>query len=194
MEYAEELRRRIRAVAPVSDAELALIVSRFECRRFAKGELVLREGEQCDFWGFVLAGLVRLYTHTATGEEYTNGFAKEGAFLSEIVSFTTQAPSLENMQALEHTTLVCIGHAGLQQLLAEAPTFERIGRQLYENLLVHIKQRVFHRIHADAPARYRYLLATQPDLLQRVPLKYLASYLSITGSTLSRIRRHLLRG
>ena len=174
----------------LSEADIAQIISRFECRAFSKHALLLREGEPGDFWGFVQVGLVRLSTHTA-GDEYTNGFAREGAFLTDIVSFSTQAPSQENRAALEDTELLYLPHAGLQQVFQEFPAFEQFGRRLCEDLLVQIKQRVFHRIHAEAPARYRHLLHTQPDLLRRVPLNYLASYLSVTGSTLSRIRRRL---
>ena len=190
-EYAADLENRLRTLTTLREADIAQIISRFECRRFARHELLLREGEQCDFWGFVRVGLVRLYTHTAAGDEYTNGFAQEGAFLTDMVSFCTQTPSLENMAALEDSELLYLRHARLQQVFQDFPAFEQFGRRLYEDLLVQIKQRVFHRIHAEALARYRYLLRTQPDLLRRVPLKYLASYLSVTGSTLSRIRRQL---
>lgn len=191
MDCFEELKSRIRAAVRVSEEELALIVSQFECRPIAKNAALLREGGRCDFWGFVQAGLVRVYTHTATGEEFTNGFAKEGAFITEAVSFYSQSPSLENMVALEDTVLVCTTYFKLQQLFADFPAFEKFGRILYEATLSQLKRRILYRIHFDAQARYQHLLATQPDLLRRVPLKHIASYLNITDSTLSRIRRKI---
>ncbi|AMR29409.1 hypothetical protein A0257_21450 [Hymenobacter psoromatis] len=176
----------------ISDADLAQIVSQFECRSFAKGAALLREGGRCDFWGFVQRGLVRAYTHTAAGEEFTNGFASEGAFLTEAVSFYAQAPSLENLVALEDTQLICTTLPQLQWLFTDFPAFEKFGRVLYETVLTQVKRRILYRLHFDAQTRYLHLLETQPELLRRVPLKHLASYLSITASTLSRIRRKVV--
>lgn len=192
MDCFEELRNRIRAVAAVSDEDLARIVGQFERRTFAKNAALLREGGRCDFWGFLHSGLVRGYTHTAAGEEFTNGFAREGAFITEAVSFYSQSPGLENLVALEDTVLICTTYPKLQQLFADSPAFEKFGRMLYETLLTQVKRRIHYRVHFDAQTRYLHLLETQPDLLRRVPLKYLASYLSITDSTLSRIRRKVL--
>ena len=192
MEYFEEITKRLRACEGMSEAEVTRITAAFDCRKFAKGALLLQEGSQCDFWGFVGVGLVRVYTHTATGEEYTNGFVREGAFLTEIVSFYTQSPSLENLVALEDTVLVYTTFSKLQKLFKESAAFEKFGRLLYEQLLTQLKQRILYRIRFDAQTRYRHLLETQPELLRRVPLKYLASYLNITDSTLSRIRRKLV--
>lgn len=192
MDCFEELRNRIRAVAAVSDEDLARIISQFECRTFAKDAALLREGGRCDFWGFVHRGLVRVYTHTAAGEEFTNGFAQEGAFLTEVVSFYSQSPGLENLVALEDTVLICVTYPRLQQLFVDFPAFEKFGRVLYETILTQMKRRILYRVHFDAQTRYLHLLETQPDLLRRVPLKHLASYLSITDSTLSRIRRKVV--
>ncbi|MDJ0367821.1 Crp/Fnr family transcriptional regulator [Hymenobacter sp. H14-R3] len=192
MKYLEEIAQRLRADGELPEAEVAQILAAFDCRTIPKGELLLREGSQCDFWGFVGVGLVRAYTHTATGEEYTNGFVREGGFLTEIVSFYTQAPALENLVALEDTILIYTSFSKLQQLFKEFAGFEKFGRILYEQLLTQLKQRILYRIRFDAQTRYLHLVETQPDLLRRVPLKYLASYLNMTDSTLSRVRKKLL--
>lgn len=191
LDYLEELKTRIRAVVAVGDADLARIVSQFEGRAVAKGAFLLREGEHCDFWGFVHHGLVRAYTHTAAGEEFTNGFLREGSFTTESVSFYGQVPSLENLVALEDTVLLSTTYSQLQQLFADVPAFEKFGRMLYETLLLQVKRRIQYRLRFDAQTRYQHLLDTQPELLRRVPLKYLASYLNVTDSTLSRIRRKI---
>lgn len=192
MDYFDEMANRIRASVCVSEEDLALIVNEFDCRHIAKGDRLLQEGGRCDFWGFVLSGLVRVYTHTASGEEYTNGFAREGAFITDVVSFYTQSPSLENLVALEDTVVIYTTFAKLQKLFENSPAFEKYGRVLYETLLTQLKQRILYRIRFDAQTRYHHLLETQPDLLRRVPLKYLASYLNITDSTLSRIRKKVI--
>lgn len=107
------------------------------------------------------------------------------------MSFYSQSPGLENLVALEDTVLLCTTHPRLQQLFADFPAFEKFGRVLYETILTQMKRRILYRLHFDAQTRYLHLLETQPDLLRRVPLKHLASYLNITDSTLSRIRKKI---
>lgn len=188
----ENLEKKIRATVPIGEDDLRAIVSQFECRKIPKNGFLLKEGSHCDFWGFIDTGLVRVYSFTDTGEEYTNGFVREDGFITESVSFYTQSVSTENMQALEDTLLMCIDFATLQQLYDRFPAFDKFARILLEQRLVGLKRRILYRVQLDAQSRYLHFLETQPDLMQRVPLKYIASYLSITDSTLSRIRRKLL--
>jgi CRP-like cAMP-binding protein len=188
----ESLKTRIRALININDADLEAIVNRFEYRNTAKNDFLLKEGGRCDFWGFVDIGLMRVYSHINTGEEYTNGFAKEGGFITESMSFFTQSASLENFIAIEDTTIICISPLKLKRLYEDFPVFERFSRILYETRMVEIKARILYRVQLDAQSRYLNFIKTQPELIKRVPLKYIASYLSITDSTLSRIRRKTL--
>jgi CRP-like cAMP-binding protein len=188
----EYLKQRIRSSVQIEDNDLDTVIAQFECRKIAKQDFLLKEGGRCDFWGFVHAGLLRFYTYTDTGEEYTNGFVREGGFITESMSFYTQALSLENIHALEDTTLVCINFTKLQKLYENFPAFDKFARILFEERLVGLKARILYRVQLDARSRYLHFVETQPELIKRVPLKYIASYLSITSSTLSRIRRKLL--
>ena len=134
-------------------------------------------------------GLLRVYSITEKGEDYTGWFVKEGDFLTEYASFHYQRPSLENIIALEDTELLVMDYAQLQDLYAQFPAFDRLCRRLYEKQMADIKQRILFRVRHPARVRYQQLLTQHPALVQRVPLKFLASYLGITDSTLSRIRR-----
>lgn len=172
-------------------AELGYITDQFQVRRVAKGDFLLRSGTTCDFWGFVHRGLLRVYTETDQGDEYTSWFVQEHGFITEYASFYYQRPSLENMVALEETEVLCLTQAQLQALYLEQPVVERLVRLLYERQLADIKQRLLFRVRYGAAARYEHLLTHHPALVRRVPLKFLASYLGITSSTLSRIRQRV---
>ena len=187
------LKTRIRSFVSPSETELENIMQYFQVRNFQKDDLLLRMGNHCDFWGFVADGLIRVYSFTDTGEEYTNWFLRENSFIVEFMSFFDRTPSLENMEALEDTTLVCVDYPTLQQLYARFPIFEKFARLQYEKAFSEMKTRILHRIHFDAETRYRYFMEVQPELMRRVPLKFIASYLSVTDSTLSRIRRKILQ-
>ena len=188
----EYLKSKIKSSVEISDKDVEEVAAMFECRHIAKHEFLLRAGGRCDFWGFIQTGLLHVYSHTDTGEEYTNGFAKEDSFITDSISFYTKSPSLENIQALEDTTLVCTNFTKLQQLYNRFPAFDKFARILFEERLVGLKQRIFYRVQLDAQSRYLYFINTQPELIKRVPLKLIASYLSVTDSTLSRIRRKML--
>ncbi len=188
----ENLKAKIGSMVCVDDNDLEAIVNQFECREIARKEFLLKEGERCDFWGFVDTGLVRSYTYTDTGEEYTNGCIRENGFITESLSFFARSKSLVNVVALEDTQLVYITHAKLQKLYKDFPVFEKFARILYEERLAGMKAGILYLVQLDAKSRYLHFVKTQPELLKRVPLKYIASYLNITDSTLSRIRRKTL--
>lgn len=118
---------------------------------------------------------------------------KEGEFFSEFVSFFKQAPSLENFVALEDTGIAIVNAATLQKLIDQYPVFDRFVRLVYQETIVTIKEDMLHKIRLNAQDRYLYLMKTRPDIVRRVPLKHIASYIDITESTLSRIRRKIMQ-
>lgn len=189
----DQLKAWIRTLVPINEDHLEAIVNQFEYRTIAKNEFLLKKGVRCDFWGVVHTGLLRVYSFDSTGQELTNGFYREGSLITESVSFFTASVSMEYIEALEDTALLCINFNKLQNLYDDYPAFDKFTRIRYEQLLVGLKTRILYRVQFDAKTRYLHLMETQPELLQRVPLKYIASYLSITDSTLSRIRRKISR-
>ena len=126
-----------------------------------------------------------------SGDEYTIGCVLQESFITESLSFFKRIPSTINIHALEDSVLIFISFEKLQQVFLKFPGFENFARKIYEDRLATIKSRLLFRVQLDATERYRYLLKTQPELVKRVPLKYIASYLGIIDSTLSRIRRKI---
>jgi CRP-like cAMP-binding protein len=187
------LSQKIRAYADFTDEDLKKVLENFESRIYNRNQYLLKEGEICDFWGFIERGLIRSYSLKDDGEEYTIGCIPEDNFISESLSFVKRIPSSVNIHALEDTTLIFISYEKLQRLYLRFPEFERLARKLYEDRLASIKSRLLFRIQLNATDRYCYLLKAQPELIKRVPLKYIASYLGITDSTLSRVRRKISR-
>jgi len=189
----EFLKCRVNNYITLNDQEILDISKYFEVCSFSKNQFLLKEGHICDFWGFIQQGLVRSYSLTGDGDEYTLGCMYEGSFISESLSFSQRSPSLVNVHALEDTVLICISYAKLQELYIKYPIFEKIARMLYEERLASVKARILYRVQLSATERYIHFINTQPELIKRVPLKYIASYLNITDSTLSRIRRKISR-
>lgn len=177
----------IRTLVPISPAlENALeAILRYEPLH-ARHQL-LTPGQVARRIYFVEKGLVRGYTLHA-GQEISSWFMCEGDFVISIVSFFTQQPSTEYLELLEPSALYSIDYAQLNELYRTFPKFNYVGRVLTERYYVQSEQRAYQLRTLSAKERYTRLVQDFPYLVQRVPLKYLASHLGMTPETLSRMR------
>ena len=153
----------------------------------AKKQLVLKEGQVAHKMYFIEKGCVRGY-YLKEGQEVNSWFMKEGDFVISIVSFYTKLPSEEIIETLEESLLWSISRQNLERLYLQYPAFNLVGRLLTEKYYVLSEQRTQSLRKETADERYRNLLAAFPDISNRVPLKYIASYLGISPETLSRLR------
>lgn len=115
----------------------------------------------------------------------------ENQFFSEHLSFLSQQPSLEYVEGLEDCELYFIYHEDLIRLYQEIQKFQQFGRLLMEHSFIRLKVYFHSLLHETAQERYLKLIETQPNIFQRIPLKYIASYIGITDSSLSRIRKKI---
>lgn len=157
-----------------------------------EGAHFLREGKVCRSIGFVEEGLLRLY-YITDGKETTTCFCKENTITCSYRSLITQQISDVAIQAIEPVKLQVFSYESLQKLYAKNPFWQQMGRIASEN--EYIVADCHNRFINDLTATQRYLqvMEEDPEILQRVPLHYLASYLQIAPETLSRIRKKLSR-
>lgn len=190
-ELSNWLTNQFRLYIPVTDGDAVTIATLFSCRKVPKGKLLLKEGHYGDWWGFVYKGLLRSYSFDTKENDCTNNFFQEGSFTCELISFNGATGSPTNVEALEETLLLCVNRQALDALFRSFPVFERFGRLLYEETFSKYKQHSLFRLRFTARERYLHFLKNEPDLIKRVPLKHIASYLSVTDTSLSRIRRNI---
>ena len=148
---------------------------------------LLEPGHTAQRLYFVEQGLVRGF-YLKDGREITSWFMQEGHFVISILSFFSRQPSYEYVQPLTDCVLWSLSHEHLQQLYRQFPEFNFIGRVLTEQYYVLSEQRALHLRMLPAAERYQLLLRDFPGIVQRVPLKLLASHLGLTPETLSRLR------
>lgn len=183
----------IRNYIPLSPEDEVVVQRLFHRKLYKKGDHLLAEGEICRNIIFVESGLVRYYINK-DGEEQTNYFNKEGEFVCDYPSFLPQLPSMVNIQAVEDCTVYTIGVDGIQQFYKEVKYGERFGRMAIETVFVSVVSQVAS-IYTDSPEmRYQKFLLAYPDIVQRVPQYYIASYVGVKPQSLSRIRKRLSRG
>lgn len=135
----------------------------------------------------VARGLVRsFYLHE--NREVTLLLGMESCIVCAMDSILSGKPSYYNIETLEESDIISIAYADLERLYSEFHEIERLGRLMISQYYLEQDQGLRSLRFLSARERYQELLDNQPELLQRVPLQYVASYLGMTAETLSRIR------
>lgn len=193
MSSNKKLTTFIQSVFAMSSDKAEDIVSRFKVKELSKNDLLLKEGKICSIYGFVEEGFLRAYTHDVDGNDITTAFYKENQVVCELFSFFKKVPSGENIQAVTDCHLLYITFDELQTVFHNMPEFREFGRTILVNAYAQLKQRMLSMIRETADQRYAHLLQTNPDIFQHVPLKNIATYLGITDTSLSRIRKEFAK-
>lgn len=154
---------------------------------FSKGKNIQEIGHTCKTIYFVKKGVVRIY-YFKEAIDITESFEFENAFVARAESLFTRKPSRKAIQAIEDTILIAIDSNKLFKLFDTHPDLERLFRKIIEASYVNTVNRIESLQFNTAEERYKALLKAAPDVLKRIPLKYVASYLGITQVSLSRIR------
>lgn len=162
----------------------------FKTKNIQKGKRLLKKGQVCDKIYFVEKGCLRLYYINDKDIEITVWFSFENNSAIELSSYLSGTPSDYYIEAIEDSQLRYINKTELTYFYEKYPTMERLMRIFWEDVIQHLLKR-FTALQKDS-AEKRYLdLMNEPTYLQRVPQKFLASYIGVTPTSLSRIRRNI---
>ncbi|MDX1906216.1 MAG: Crp/Fnr family transcriptional regulator [Bacteroidia bacterium] len=174
----------------LSEEELEAVSRRLRPVSLRRGEHLLREGEICTWSAFVTDGAM-VYYQLIEGEEHVCDFAFETDWVSQIKSFTQQAPAEMSIKAMEPCELLVLSRDHMTELLREQPRLYEIRAQLAEESFLLMNERNLSQTTLRAEDRYLRLMQTRPEVIRRAPQYYIASYLGILPQSLSRIRKKL---
>jgi CRP-like cAMP-binding protein len=174
-------------ILPINKELEAALSKIIQKKILRKNEYLLQAEECCEHLYFVEQGALRGF-YFNENKEITNWFALEGDFATSFYSFISKTKSYEIIQALEDTTVSCIKNEDLLQIYSEFKETERLGRIILEKYYCRLEERLINIQFKSARERYAQLMENRPQIILRVPLGHLASYLGITQETLSRIR------
>jgi CRP-like cAMP-binding protein len=175
--------------SPTPDQIVQEIVSHFEYKSIPKNGFFLKSGKVSNEYLFLEEGVLRAFTLAINGDEVTTNFYTKNRVVFEASSFFIRTVSKENIQALTDCKGFSITYEKLNMLFHSIPEFREFGRAMLVKEFATFKARTLSSITETAEEQYANLLAGNPEIFQYVPLKYIASYLGITDSSLSRIRR-----
>ena len=176
----------------ISDSEFnQLIAPYIQVREFDKKEMLIKPGDVENHFNFILSGLIRKY-YKKGNQEINTQISMEGHLIHCQESFHSRLPSDYSLEAIERSTVVSVTYDDLEKIFASSQKMEHLGRLVITYTMV-IKDRWQMQMVKMTP-RERFLLfvTRNPQLMQRVPQKYLASYLNIKPETFSRFK-HLLK-
>jgi CRP-like cAMP-binding protein len=183
----------IQAAQPMVPERCAEIVQRFAPVQLPKGGFFLNEGKIADEYLFLTEGWMRAYTHDTDGDEVTTAFYSLGQVVFDVDSFFNRTPSKENIVALSDCSGFALTFAELNDLFHAFPEFREFGRRVLVRGFAALKQRMLAMINTTAETRYAALLRREPMIFQHVPLKHIATYLGVTDTSLSRIRKEFVK-
>jgi CRP-like cAMP-binding protein len=185
----ETLIKFIEQVLPIPRARVKEIAEQFQPRHIPKNEFFIKAGRPCNDYLFLESGFIRAFTHDPEGNEVTTEFYTANQVVFEVGSFFQKTLSKESFQALEDCDGWSIDFDQLNFLFHSIPEFREFGRMILVKGYISFKQRTLSLINETAEQRYETLINSRPVIFQKAPLKHIASYLGITDTSLSRIRR-----
>lgn len=169
------------------------VVEYFEELRFAKDEFFLKEGTINDRYFFLQTGFMRAFTFDSDGNEITTNFYQRDSVVFEVSSFYLKTRSTESIQAVTDCFGYSISYEQLNVLLHNVPEFRAYGVAMLAKEYVLFKKRALELINLSGEARYERLITSGKEIFQHAQLKQIASYLNVTDTSLSRIRREFSR-
>ena len=185
------LKKFISKYVNLSDVELEDITNKFKSKVVKKNSYLLRQGDTCKDLVFVQKGCLRLY-YLKDDIEVSVWFAFQQSSAIEIYSFISENPSNYFLQAIEDSEVLYLPKTELNKLYQHQPKMQEMMRNFWEDVILNLINR-FTALQKDS-AEKRYLdLLNKPAYLETIPQKYLASFIGVTPTSLSRIRKQIIK-
>ncbi len=188
----KQIINNIKSFVPLTQKDEQAFIKILEVKKYTKKEFILQEGDICDKIFFINSGSARDFFNIE-GEEKIVEFFFENSWYTDYGSFLTGQPTIENLQAIEPCEIVYFSKASLYNLYITNPVFERVGRVMAENAFMNLMNISTARTIQDPEERYLNLLKSRPELFERLPQHFIASFLGLQPQSLSRIRKRIFQ-
>lgn len=184
----KELIEYILQFSNLNAQQIELISKNSTERELHKDEYFAEAGKKFDYYAFVLEGVFRICYYNRKGEEITKYFIEEKHFIANPYG---AEPFTEYIQAATDSKLIVFSQQQWKELSNTILDWDTITSKIFHNALIKKVDRMSSLVSEDATTRYLMFLEKFPTLVNRIPLSYIASYLGVTQSSLSRIRKNI---
>ncbi|SHN20038.1 Crp/Fnr family transcriptional regulator [Chitinophaga sp. CF418] len=174
----------------LSESEKEVLTNTWKPQTLKKKAFFLREGELCNFAGFIVKGAMRQYTVDDNGIEHVSELAIENWWIVDRKSYFERTPATTYIEAWENTEMLVLKRSNLDIIL-EIPSIKEMFWQMNQRNQIASQQRLNDIVSLPASKRYENLQKKYPAIIERFPQHIIASYLGITKETLSRVRNRI---
>lgn len=191
-EIARYIESILRVSPSITDEAIDHYVSALCISRYKRNAHCIDRGDVQTSTGYVLSGLVRAYYIDRKGSEINVAFIKEGGYVIHYGATVRSEPSKYSFQCIEPTVMINIPLEHIRICCARFAAMEHYLRLVIEQELYHKQQRIDSFIFENGEERYKRFLQENPDLMKRLTISQLASYLGMERQTLTRIRKRIM--
>lgn len=182
-----ELEKYIGTYFDAGEHELSVIASSFRPETLAKGDFFLKGGHYAERLSFIRSGMLRIYAPSGN-KDVTQWISTEGYFVTDLASLVFETPARWTIQAITPVELFTIHRKEYKNLGKQLPGWHQLEKLFIAKCFTILEDRIFSHLSMTAEERYNRLFETNRELLNQVPLNYLASMLGMSPETFSRIR------
>ena len=184
----EELINKIKSNHSLSQEAEDYLYSISSKKSFAKGEVLIRQGQQVQNVYFVTDGCLRSYCYDKNGKEHTLQFAIKNWWISDYIAIHSDESATLTVECLKESEVVKFNAKALEKMYTLFPEYEPFQRKILERHVVSLNKRILNQLQLTATERYTLFITQYPEIEQYTHNYHIASYLGITQESLSRIR------
>lgn len=186
--------KALRKICPeLSDEEINFMFSNISLISLKPKELYLKAGEVQESLAFCYKGLLRIFYINDKGEDVTVAFVKENNYATDYGAFISQTSSKYYIETLEYCLLINVRFTSIQKSYSKFKNCENYGRRIAENHLIKLQNRVDEFLFNSAEQRYINFLSKNAEIMSRISVTHLSSFLGMTRQTLTRIRKKIIQ-
>ncbi|AJW62315.1 Cyclic nucleotide-binding domain protein [Elizabethkingia miricola] len=165
----------------------------FEPVSITKNTIIEKAGKVPEYLYFIVSGYLWIFHLNEKGEEITTHINCPPGFITSYFNYINQVPSDENLESITDCQLLRITKTNLEELIDKSPAFKDFSISVFQESISYNENRSRELATLTAEQRYLKLIKEYPDILQNVPLQYIASFLGMNPKNLSRIRKQVIR-
>jgi CRP/FNR family transcriptional regulator, anaerobic regulatory protein len=177
----------------LTESDITFCKNYFELKSFSKNSLLEEEHKIPKHLYFIIKGYMRLFYYDDNGDEVTTLIAAPNSFITSFLDFIHGKKSKENLECVTNCEVYRIEKSKLVELIDKNENFKNFSLVIFEQAINITQLRANDFATLTAELRYKKLLEQQPEIVQNVPIQYIASYLGIKPQSLSRIRKQLIK-
>ena len=192
MERYDLILKNVAKHISLSREEQDHFISFLVCKDVPKKTNLLVEGQLCNQLSYICSGALRSYCLDKNGKESTIMFAVNDWWLTDMYCFLNEKPAMTFIETIEDSSVINLSKSNFDELLTVIPKFERFFRVLLQNAYTREQLRTIENLTLNAEERYERFINKYPQIVSKVTLKQIASYLGITPEFLSVVRKNHL--